>query len=222
MAHVHSVYDTDTHFSIDPITRQIKTTDQKKVMLIQGDHNSERITFEVPRFIGHDMMECTAIEVHFVNTETANKPAVNVSKGFYTVTDKELSQESEEVVVFTWLIAGSATKYIGELSFGISFICKTGNETDYQWSTGVYSAIHIEESIFNREHSDDEHTNTLKETLIDKMLPIMKAGIYVPEQSDNIMGFEITLTGYGVSQYSDQLTVKKDVTAEYEETILAI
>ena len=126
MAHVHSVYDTDTHFLIDPTTRKIENESQKKVMLIQGDHNSERFTFECPRFIeGHVMMECTDIEVHFVNTETTNKPAVNVSKGFYTVTDKELSQDSEEVVVFTWLIAGSATKYIGELSFGISFICKT-------------------------------------------------------------------------------------------------
>ena len=48
MAHIHSVYDNDTHFKIDPATRQI-SNESGKVVLMQNDHNSERFTFEIPR-----------------------------------------------------------------------------------------------------------------------------------------------------------------------------
>lgn len=48
MGHTHNVYDTDTHFSINPVTRMIKNESSKKVTLIQHDHNSERFTFELP------------------------------------------------------------------------------------------------------------------------------------------------------------------------------
>jgi hypothetical protein len=50
MAHEHIVIDTDTHFTIDENTRLISiASGQTKVM--QGDHRSERITFELPRLI---------------------------------------------------------------------------------------------------------------------------------------------------------------------------
>ena len=44
MAHKHSVYDTDTHFSINQITQAIKNESSSKTTLIQYDHNSERFT----------------------------------------------------------------------------------------------------------------------------------------------------------------------------------
>lgn len=51
--HEHSIYDTDPHFVIDAVTRAI-TTQSKKLKLMQYDHNSERLTFEMPRHIdGH-------------------------------------------------------------------------------------------------------------------------------------------------------------------------
>lgn len=47
MAHKQSIYDTDPRFVIDLITRAI-TTESAKVKLMQYDHNSERLTFEIP------------------------------------------------------------------------------------------------------------------------------------------------------------------------------
>lgn len=48
MAHKHSMYDPDTHFKIDPVTRAIVNISDKNV-LMQRDHNSEIFTFELER-----------------------------------------------------------------------------------------------------------------------------------------------------------------------------
>lgn len=56
MSHNHPILDNDPHFKIDKETRMIKDQSQTASILMQGDHNSERYTFEMPRYIdGHDM-----------------------------------------------------------------------------------------------------------------------------------------------------------------------
>ena len=65
MAHKHSVIDTDKHFVIDPVTREI-TNNSEKLSLMQNDHNSETYTFEIPRNIdGHEMALCNVVEIHY-------------------------------------------------------------------------------------------------------------------------------------------------------------
>lgn len=48
MEHKHSVLDGDTRFIINPTTRQIRNDSNRKIVLIQNDHNSEVFTFECP------------------------------------------------------------------------------------------------------------------------------------------------------------------------------
>lgn len=48
MAHTHPVVDSDSRFVINSTTREISTASDK-LELIQGDHQSERITFEIPK-----------------------------------------------------------------------------------------------------------------------------------------------------------------------------
>ena len=73
MAHIHSIYDCDTHFVIDPVTREIKNESEKTV-IVQNDHNSERFSFELPKTIeGHDMSLCNVVQVHYLNTDKNNK-----------------------------------------------------------------------------------------------------------------------------------------------------
>jgi hypothetical protein len=68
MAHFQSVLDTDTRFSVDVVSRQIRNASSKKTILIQHDHNSERFTFELPRYIeGHDMSLCNKAEARYLN-----------------------------------------------------------------------------------------------------------------------------------------------------------
>ena len=74
MAHIHSVFDSDTHFVIDPITRQLKNETSKKASVVQFDHNSECFTFELPRIIeGHDMTTCNVVQIHYLNIDAKTK-----------------------------------------------------------------------------------------------------------------------------------------------------
>lgn len=146
MAHIHNIIDNNTPFAVVPLTRGIEG---RGIKLIQGDHNSERITFEVPRFVdGHDMSECTKIEVHYCNLATDKK---GLSADVYPVTDVALDDTTESTLTFSWLISGNATRYEGTLSFLIKFTCLTGKTVDYAWHTDIFSGITVGEGMDNGE-----------------------------------------------------------------------
>ena len=63
-----NIIDDDKRFEINVGTRDVKYAGEGKVRLIQGDHNSERITFSMDRYVeGHDMSTCTKVEIHYIN-----------------------------------------------------------------------------------------------------------------------------------------------------------
>lgn len=160
MAHQHSIYDTDTHFMIDPITRTIKNDQSKKVILIRGDHNSERFTFEMPRTVeGHDMTKCNVIQVHYINVGSGSDQVV---KDVYIIDDFQISPDSDDVVIGSWLISSNATTYVGKLSFALKFQCLTGDIIDYQWATSPNSAISIADGIDNAEAVIEEYSDILE------------------------------------------------------------
>lgn len=159
MAHLHSVYDNDTHFKIDPVTRQI-ANESGKVILMQNDHNSERFTFEIPRYIdGHDMSVCNKVEVHFINLK-ADKTEKHAD--VYPVEDLQISPASEDVVICSWLISQNATKYAGSLNFVLRYACLTGSVIDYQWYTDIHRGISVSESISNTESVATEYSDILE------------------------------------------------------------
>lgn len=144
MAHLHRVYDTDNHFSIDAVSRTIKN-ESKKTTVVQYDHNSERFTFELPRYIdGHDMSVCNKVEVHCLNVDANTKAKATC---LYTVDDLQLSSDNENVVICSWLISGSATQYAGVLSFLLRFCCLTGSKVDYAWNTKPCSDIYVSDGL---------------------------------------------------------------------------
>lgn len=141
MAHLHSVYDTDAHFTIDPISREIRNEASTKTTVVQYDHNSERFTFDLPRYVdGHDMSICNKVEVHYLNIDSTTKQKAS---GVYTVEDMQVSPDDENVVVCSWLISSGATKYAGVLSFLVRFCCLNGNVIEYAWNTAVFSDIYV-------------------------------------------------------------------------------
>lgn len=159
MAHKHSVYDTDPHFSINPITRAIKNESSGKVTLIQGDHNSERFTFDMPKMIEeHDMLQCDKVKVHFINTGKTG-----TTEDVYEVDDFQASPDDNDTVVFSWLISGHATKHVGPLQFAIEFQCTTGDTVDYAWHTAVFAGISISTGINNSEAIAGEYSDILEQ-----------------------------------------------------------
>lgn len=133
MAHIHSIYDTDPHFIIDPKTRKIKN-DSGKVILVQGDHNSERFTFEIPRYVdGHDVSLCDVVEIHYDNVGSTPEETYS---DVVEVNDLQVSPASDDVVIFSWLISRNATQYKGTLGFSIGFQCHDAEgNVDYEFGT---------------------------------------------------------------------------------------
>jgi len=145
MTHVHSVKDTDARVVIDPITRAITSKAHKKITLIQGDHNSEKFSFVVPRYVeAHDMSLCNRVEVHYINVDAATKEQV---KGRYTVEDLQIAPDDENAVLCSWLISSNATQYAGKLAFLVKYKCVEGDQITYEWNTARFENISITDGI---------------------------------------------------------------------------
>ena len=161
MPHSHPIYDSDKHFVIDPITRNI-TNNSSKLIIMQYDHNSERFTFEIPRVIeGHDMSLSDIVRVHFINIGSIK---TNTNYGVYEVDDVEVSSDNPDIITFSWLISGAATKYNGSLNFAIRFYCLSDeSEIEYSWGTNIYSGIKVSNSIDNSETIVEDYVDVLEQ-----------------------------------------------------------
>lgn len=149
MAHSHSVYDSDPHFKIDPISRAITNEESKKIILMQNDHNSERFSFEIPKLVeGHDVTLCNQVEIHFTNSDSTKQ---GTNAGVYEVKDMIVDPENEDRVIFTWLISENATQYAGSLSFIVMFACVEDGVSVYRWNTAINNSISIAKSMNNGE-----------------------------------------------------------------------
>ncbi len=162
MAHLHSVNGTEARFSINPVTRKISRTSGEKVVLIQGDHNSKKFYFDMPRYIeDHDMSLCNKVEVHYINIEAKsgkNEP------GLYEVDDLEIVADDEKSVCFTWLVSGNATGLVGMLSFLIKFVCKDeeGNSV-YVLHTAICSTPEVQDGMCNTEIIVERYADVLEQ-----------------------------------------------------------
>ena len=186
MAHTHSVYDNDKHFSIDPVTREIQN-ESGKFVLIQHDHNSERFTFEIPKEVdGHDMSLCNVVQVHYLNIE-ASKDGLTY-EGLYECDDLQLSPDSEDVVICSWLLSRNATQYAGSLNFVVYFACVTDDGTvEYEWSTDIHSGVTIGEGIRNSEVIVAEYADILEKWRQELILANV-VETYTPEQFTELFG----------------------------------
>lgn len=146
MPHTHPVVDSDLHFVINPLTREI-TNNSKKVKLMQYDHASEIFTFEIPRYVdGHDMSLCNKIGIHYINVGNGG-----TNSDVHLVSDVSMD-DSEENITFSWKIYRTATKYPGTLNFLVKFSCidDSGN-IEYVWNTDIFKGITISSGMDNEE-----------------------------------------------------------------------
>ena len=141
------IVDSDKFFEIDVKSRQMSSPDQKN-SIVQFDHKSERFTFRLPRIVeGHDMLECNAIEVHYVNIDMVTKEEV---LGIYEIKDIALDKNDSEYVTCTWLIEQNATQKVGLLKFAIRFMrIDSEGEIEYSWNTAINSNILVTQGICN-------------------------------------------------------------------------
>lgn len=159
--HKHVVPDSDTYFLINPYTREIENTTYNKTVLMRGDHNSERFTFEIPRYVdGHDMSLCNRVIVHFDNV---GESIYDVYSDIAYMTDLRINPDNPETVISSWLIRREATQIVGILSFSLQYQCVEGEEITYEWNTDSYDEIEIRKSKNNGEGAIIQYTNVLEE-----------------------------------------------------------
>ena len=145
MPNAHQIVDSDPKFSIDPVTRTISNS-SRKTRLIQYDHNSEKISFIMPRMVeGHDMTLCNNVRIQYINLD--DKTQHKKSVGVYSVDDITQNEE-DDTISFSWLISRNATKYIGTLNFLIQFECILDDGTvEYSWHTDAFKGITVSEGM---------------------------------------------------------------------------
>ena len=163
MAHKHKVIDEDKDLGI---VLMISTDDQDihlfyqgeivddeygPIQLVQGDHNSERISFQIPlEEEGHRFSDCDKIEIHYINIGRNGEQ----SPGIYEVPKADIhsddpDDEAEPYLYFDWLISDVATRYEGSLHFMVRFLCLDNNNVEYAWNTKVYSNVVVDPTINN-------------------------------------------------------------------------
>lgn len=161
MYHIHEVIDTDNALVIDPRTRMITNHSDPIKKIMRGDHNCERVTFTLPRYIdGHDMSLCNLVRVHFVNIGEDGTRIADVED----IMDLQVDPNNDENVSCTWLISGKATKLVGPLNFGIQFACIRNDYIVYSWSTAICTHVTVSPSLdSSSEESGTEYEKTIND-----------------------------------------------------------
>ena len=169
MSHIHDIVDADRHFIIDNVTKGI-TNKSDKLVISQYDHDSERYTFEIPRYIeDHDMTLCDRIEIHFTNI-TKNRKQQN--NDVYVVKSADVDSD-RDTVFFSWLVSRKATQLVGSLKFSVTFLCfdDEGNEI-YNWGTDIFDAIQVIERLENKGsvvESNPDLFETMKQDILNSL-----------------------------------------------------
>jgi hypothetical protein len=159
MAHVHKVIDNDKCFVINPDTRAVRCTTMTTVAWM--DHNSEYVTFKVPRFIEeHDISLCNNIEIHY-----RNYGDVGEKTGVYTVLDFQEDPKDKKTMTFTWLITNDATSIVGRIAFVIRLRCLKDDKVVYSWSTRTCESIVVSECLPTYSMDDVVRDETYKATI---------------------------------------------------------
>ena len=162
MTHTDIVIDSDAYFEIDPITRSIKNMTPSKISVMQNDHNSERFTFSIPRYVeGHDMMTSDKVEVHYINVDSTTKEQTT---GIYEMPDLKIESGDTEKVTCSWLLSHNATKYAGKLTFLVRFVCFVGDTTeiDYAWNTAIFDGISVGQGLDVSDETLDEYADIIE------------------------------------------------------------
>ena len=225
MAHAHIVSDSDNHFIIDPISRQI-SNNSKKTILIKTDHNSEQFTFELPRYVeGHDMSLSNKVEVHFLNINSKTR---QTNPGIYNVVDFDVDAEDNTKVLGTWLVSREATKYPGSLNFVIRFSCLADDNVEYySWNTAIYTGITIADTIENTETIVEDYVDIFRQWLDTLEMAGSTGDIYAISDDGTIINLcekvdgldsHVTELETQITEFGNRVTgVEQDVSTFKEE-----
>lgn len=167
MAHTHTIHDDDLYFVIDPDTRAITNASSNPPTIMQNDHNSELITFEIPKTVdGHAMIDCDTVKIKYSNTSTGTSSSTRKTvSGVYEVKDLAVGADNPDVLHCSWLIPQHATTLAGTLKFQLEFICHDTEDPSkvvYSWHSDIYESIAISAGLEVSEEISDVYFDMLE------------------------------------------------------------
>lgn len=142
-------------FTVDTKTKIITNVSGKREFAV-GDHDSERLTFQMDRYIeGHDMLLSNIARVHSFNGDTPN---------IYDIGDMVADESNPNKVIFSWLLSSAAIIAAGPIRFALRFKCTddTGKET-YSWGTKINEDMSVFNTLENSETVVRENVDILKQ-----------------------------------------------------------
>ena len=171
-------------FSIDPKTKVVTNLFSDTITLMQGNHNSERIAFVLPRYIEeHDMFQCNSVQIHYDNIgEDGEK-----TSGVYIVNDMCINEGYENAVLFSWLISRNATSRAGTLQFTIRFASVTDGTIEYNWNTDMYKDVVIKPTLDNSGSMEEQYSDSF-EALLSKTKSYIDEAVTEGEWHDSLKG----------------------------------
>lgn len=159
--HTHPTADSDPYFVIDPNTRTMSNGSSEPIRIMQYDHDSEILTFELPRFVdGHDMMLCNRVLVHWNNVSEFTVEERAESTDIY---DLRVNPKDKSTVICSWTVSRNSTQFSGNLSFLVQYKCEENGVTTYEWHTDIYSNVEIRSGRNNGEQSVLEYTDIIEQ-----------------------------------------------------------
>lgn len=169
--------DTEPIIQIDSDSRQITVPKELYNIAVTGDHLSETIYFQIPRYFdgedlsGHDCL------IRYIN---AGK-----EYGESDVCDVEVTNET---IKFGWEIDNCATRYSGVIKFTVQFETVKNGIDEYQWQTTpaelfILSGLDIEKTL-------SEKDDVLFRTLTTQIQDIQKILASIQIETDKISSLE--------------------------------
>lgn len=125
---MHStIRDDDAVLQINTKTRQIIVPMGCNVIGMVGDHSSEQLAFECPRFIeGHDVAGCAVKWISWVNARG--------DEGEDQITDVQVGTDS---ITFIWTVSAAVTAAAGQVGVMVNFMdLDSQGRVVYKWSAG--------------------------------------------------------------------------------------
>lgn len=204
------IKDTDHHFVIDSLTREISSKSPQKDILIKDDHNSERFTFDIPRYIeGKDVAKCNLVQVCYINGR---------SSGIYTVDDLTVDPSNVDIFTCSWLISRNATKHVGKLAFMLRFVQMDDESViSYAWSTKTYDKVRVLENVDAGDMFEDEYVDVIEQWKNDLEAEMRAFVDYTVETQVNVA--QITLNKENIATNTEDISELQAETAEHKAQI---
>ena len=145
---------TDEHLAIKIEKRNI-LLDNNENMVIQGDNDSQIITFEIDRYQDGVDISDKIITIKYINA---------LGKGYRAKASKVTLSDDETTITFAWLISMSVTAASGNVKFAVEVIGDVRNNDYYIWQT-LPATIPVQVGIgvtgFDEEESPDWYLDIL-------------------------------------------------------------